>query len=354
MKMVKSVLIGLGILIATILLYLIVIIFPPILSVPKQPIARRKREDMERKEPPLTRQDVQFAVSGIIISAWLYLPQEPSQPVPCMVMSHGFGGTKDCLLEQYALRFVEAGMAVLTYDYRHFGESEGEPRQLFDVSYQLEDLRVAVAYARGRSEIDPEKIILWSTSASGGYGLVIAAEDSRIAAVIAQCAGLDHKADSKVYMDRVGIGYFLRLFVHAQRDKGRSRFGLSPHTFPIVGKPGTLAMLNAPGVYDGYVRLMEDSESFKNEVCARLLFMAHGRDTNEAVKEVRCPVLLLVCEYDNLVSPDSHLKAAEVLGDKAVVRSYPIGHFDIYEGEYLEKAVNEMVAFSNDSCEQKA
>jgi pimeloyl-ACP methyl ester carboxylesterase len=259
-------------------------------------------------------------------------------------MNHGFGGTKDGVLERYALRFVEVGTAVLTYDYRHFGASEGEPRQFYDVSYQLEDLRAAIAYARGRSEIDPEKIVIWGTSAAGGYGLTIAAEDARIAAVIGQCAGIDHEADSKLFMEREGMGYFLRLFVHAQRDKGRSRFGLSPHTIPMVGVPGTMAMFSAPGAFDGYTRLFEDSDTFQNEVCARLLFMGHGRDPSEAAKDVDCPVLLLVCEEDNLVAPNSHVKAAQALGDKAIVKLYPIGHFDIYEGEHFEEAVKEMLA----------
>jgi hypothetical protein len=265
-------------------------------------------------------------------------------------MNSGFGGTKDALLEKYAVRFVEAGTAVLTYDYRHFGESEGEPRQLYDVSYQLDDLRAALAYARGRREIDPAKIIIWGTSAAGGYGLAIAAEDMRLAGVIAQCAGLDHEADSKMFMARAGISYFLRLFVHAQRDKGRSRFGLSPHTIPLVGAPGTTAMLTVPGVFDGYARLLGESETFQNDVCARLLFMGHGPDPIDAAHDVDCPVLLLVCERDNLVAPHSHVKAAAALGDKAIVKSYPIGHFDIYEGDHFEEAVTEMIAFIARVC----
>ena len=180
MKIIKSVLIGFCVLIATVLLYLIVILFSPILSVPKQPIPKREKEDDSPKHPPASRQDVQFAVNGINISAWLYLPHDTSGTVPCIIMNHGFAGTKDFILEKYALRFIEEGYAVLTYDYRYFGESEGEPRQQFDVLSQLEDLRVGIAYARNRSEINPEKIVLWGTSASGGYGLAIAAEDTRI------------------------------------------------------------------------------------------------------------------------------------------------------------------------------
>jgi cephalosporin-C deacetylase-like acetyl esterase len=344
MKILKRILIGFVLFLLAVLLYLIVLLLTPILPEPKQPLPRKRKERDEQEDPPSSRQDAQFYSEGQRISAWLYLPPEREGPVPCVVMTHGFGGTKDALLERYALRFVQAGTAVLTFDYRHFGESEGEPRQLYDISYQLDDLRAAITYARRRPEIDPEKIIIWSTSASGGYGLVMAGEDARIAALIAQCAGIDHEADGEMFKDRYGIGYILRLFPHAQRDKGRSRFGLSPHRIPIVGQPGTTAVLSVPGVFDGYARLLGESETFRNEVCARLLFMEHGRDPNEAAQDVHCPALFLVCEEDNIVAPNSHVKAAQALGDKAVVRSYPIGHFDIYEGHYFEKAVQEMLA----------
>ena len=257
MTFVTGIFIGLGILIGVVLIYLIVIIFFPILSVTKQPIVDQTGNRNENTKPPGYRFDAQFTVDELNISAWLYLPEDSAEAVPCIIMSHGFGGTKDCILERYAVRFIEAGYAVLTYDYRHFGDSEGEPRQLFATTYQLDDLRAAIAYARTRSEIDAEKIVLWGTSASGGYGLIAAAEDTKIAAVIAQCAGIDHKADSKMFMDRECMAFFLRLLIHAQRDKGRSRFGLSPHTFPIVGRPKTIAMFTAPGAFDGYARLMQ-------------------------------------------------------------------------------------------------
>ena len=330
-----------GTLLGAILLYLLVVIFAPNFAVPKQPIPKRKREGYK---PPDSREDVSFLVHGLQVSGWLYRPNTTAAS-PCIIMSTGLGGTKGGVLERYALRFVEAGYAALTYDYRYFGESEGEPRQLMAITDQLDDLRAAVAYARSRPEIDPDRIVLWGTSAGGSFGIIIAAEDPRIAAVITQCAALDHEVDSKLYFQQTGILHFLRLFMHAQRDKGRSRFGLSPHYIPVVGQPGTLAMLNAPGAYDGYARLVAESETFENQVCARLLFMTHGPDVVEAAASVQCPVLFLVCERDNLVSPDSHVRVASALGDKATVVSYPIGHFDIYEGAHFENAVSEKLAF---------
>ena len=75
-----------------------------------------------------------FTVKGTEIRAWLYVPQGVSERLPCIIMASGLGGTKD-MGESYALRFQEAGFAVLSFDYRHFGESKGEPRQLICIPY---------------------------------------------------------------------------------------------------------------------------------------------------------------------------------------------------------------------------
>lgn len=323
--------------------YFASIVFLPFLKVQQQPLIGKKAE--EEKNPPKCRQNVNFIVGGDEVSVWLYLPKINNRKVPCIVMSHGFGGTKDMMLEKYALKFVESGYAAITYDYRHYGESQGDPRQLFCVASQLEDLRGAISYARAREEIDSDNIILWGTSASGNYGITIAAEDRRIKGVIAQCAALNHKEDSKLFVKRYGIGYFLRLIPHGQRDKGRSRFGLSSHTIPAYGKPGTLAMFAVLGAYDELADLVGDSENFINETCARVIFAPRGPNPIKKARHVKCPVLLLVCARDELVSPVSHEKVARILGDLAEVKNYPIGHFDIYKGENFGRAIEDQMEF---------
>jgi dienelactone hydrolase len=343
--MVEGVLVGFALVVGCVLVYLVVIIFLPVLRVAPQPIQTAADRGESVPEAPPCREHVMFPSGRETVHGRLYLSVGTSGALPCVVMSQGFGGTMDCLVERYALRFVNAGFAALTYDFRHFGLSGGEPRQLYEFTRQVEDLRAAVAYVRSREEVDRDQVFLWGTSASGGYGLVVAAEDEAIRGLIAQCPGIDHKKDSKLYLRRVGLGFFLKLVVHAQRDKGRSRFGLSPHTFPIVGRPGTISMLNAPGAFEGFSTLVGESHTFRNEVCARLLLMAHGQDPVESAQNVRCPVLFLVCEHDSLAAPDSYERAAEALGDRAEVRSYPIGHFDIYTGDHLERAVSEMIDF---------
>jgi len=294
-------------------------------------------------KPLELRKDVSFEVGGIRVSAWLYLPQDLSVPIPCIVMNHGFGGTKNMILQSYALRFQKAGFAVLTYDYRYFGESEGKPSQMFSTPSQLEDCKEAIFFARSLQEVNPDKIAIWGTSAGGGYGLAIAAHDKKIACVCTQCSALDSHRDAEMALKREGIGFFLRLFMHAQRDKDRSRFDLSAHKIPIVGKPGSLAMVTAPQAFEGYAKLAP--AGFINEVCARALLMSGRFNPINHAKNVQCPVLIQICEKDNLVSMSSALETAKILGKYAVVKQYPIGHFDIYSGEHFEKSVNDQIEF---------
>jgi hypothetical protein len=64
-------------------------------------------------------------------------------------MAHGFSATRELRLDAYAERFAGAGIAALLFDYRYFGASGGEPRQLLDIRKQQQDYEAAPAYTRG-------------------------------------------------------------------------------------------------------------------------------------------------------------------------------------------------------------
>jgi dienelactone hydrolase len=67
--------------------------------------------------------------SGDAIEAWVYLP-EGSGPHPAVVMAHGIGGIKAGGLAPFAERFREEGFAAIAFDYRNFGSSGGQPRDV--------------------------------------------------------------------------------------------------------------------------------------------------------------------------------------------------------------------------------
>ena len=108
-----------------------------------------------------------------------------------MVMAHGLSATKELRLPAYAERFCAAGIGVLLFDYRHFGASGGEPRQLLDISRQHADFRRALAYARDLDWVDPERVGLFGSSFAGGHVLAVGAADGRVAAIVSQCPFTD-------------------------------------------------------------------------------------------------------------------------------------------------------------------
>ncbi len=86
-------------------------------------------------------------------------------------------------------------------------------------------------------------------------------------------------------------------------------------------------------------------EGFVNEVCARVMLRVSSCRPIDHAKDVRCPVLIQVCEHDELVSPSSAEETAAILGDRAELVRYPVGHFDIYRGAPFEAAVRDQIAF---------
>src|SRR5690349_7242759 len=151
---------------------------------------------------------LKFESKGLSCAASLFRPAGIPDRAPCVVLAHGFTGTKD-QLTPYAEAFATAGLAALTFDYRHFGDSEGNPRQVVDIQKQLEDWRAAIAFARTIDGIDPKRIALWGSSLSGGHVIKLGAEDPTIAAVVAQVPAVDKSArgmveEAKAKMTREG------------------------------------------------------------------------------------------------------------------------------------------------------
>src|SRR3712207_3531628 len=116
----------------------------------------------------MPREDVSFESGGTRCAAWLYRPHGGG-PHPAIVMGHGPGGVRHMRLDAYAERFSAAGFVVLLFDYRHWGDSAGEPRQLLDIGRQLDDWRAAFRFARALDGVDVERVALWGTSFAGGH-----------------------------------------------------------------------------------------------------------------------------------------------------------------------------------------
>ncbi len=140
------------------------------------------------RPPGTDYRPVEFSSDGATLRGRLYLPER--LPAPIVVMAHGFSATIPMVMDRYAEVFREHGLAVLVYDHRGHGTSEGEPRGEINYWVQARGYIDAISAAAALPEIDKTRIAVWSDSLGARVALGVAALDTRLAALVCQVPAL--------------------------------------------------------------------------------------------------------------------------------------------------------------------
>jgi fermentation-respiration switch protein FrsA (DUF1100 family) len=294
----------------------------------------------------MSRSDVVFRSDDAKCAAWLYRPAAQDRPaaqgkpVPLVILGHGLGATREGGLDAYARRFVEAGFAALVFDYRHFGASEGDPRQLLDIKRQLTDWAAAIEYARTLDGIDPTRIALWGTSFGGGHVIEAAARDGKVAAVVSQCPFTSGLASVRA----LGLVSLLKLTPAIVGDLISVLRKTSPVRVKLIGPPRSAALMTSPDAEPGYRALFPADLTLIDEVAARIGLHVGLYRPGRAARRVECPILFSVCDNDTVAPPAPTLRYARQ-APRGEIRRYPTGHFDIYLGAPFEEAITHQIAF---------
>jgi dienelactone hydrolase len=287
----------------------------------------------------MKRIDTDFYSVGLRCSAWLYLPDGIEKP-PVVVMAHGFAGQKDFGLQPYAEYFAGRGMACFVFDYRNFGGSEGEPRNLVNPWRHLEDWKAAISHVRYLPEVDGRRIALWGTSFSGGHVMVTAARQHNIRAVVAQVPFVDGMATTMQFP----IPYQIEGLYHGLKDVFSMVTGGAPHMVPAVAEPGTFACMNTPDAMKGYYTLVPPDSDMKNEVPARITLMIGAYRPIMYSRRIKCPVLIVYAKNDSLIPARAVEKMGSRLPDAEVI-GLEAGHFEVYTGELFKQVVEKQAEF---------
>lgn len=135
----------------------------------------------------MREEQVTFYSEGERIGALMRLPDDDAGPHRGIVQGPGWLGLKDAkLYVRYHEALTEAGFAVLVFDYRGFGDSEGADDLLLPAR-QLEDLVNAVTYLASRPDIDAANLGVFGTGGTGGgNAILLAATDDRIRCAVSQ------------------------------------------------------------------------------------------------------------------------------------------------------------------------
>ena len=143
--------------------------------------------------PALAHEDVVFGATDGVRLTGTYLPADGA--TAAVILVHGFKNARADMLE-HALFLHQAGFAVLLYDSRGCGESDGT----FGIgATEDRDIRGAVSYLKQAKGSAAARIAVLGVSLGAGSALLAAARDPRIDAVVADSSW----ADQRVQLDRM-------------------------------------------------------------------------------------------------------------------------------------------------------
>jgi len=271
-----------------------------------------------------------FFSSGLRLDADLHLPDiggldsatdggtDSRGPWPVVVACSGYQGQKIIHPERFARALNPLGYAVLAFDYRGFGLSEGERGRLVPQEW-AEDVRAGIDRLTGVDEVDLSRLALVGWGLGGGVTIVEAAEDPRVQAVVCVNGIADGARSTRNMHDEASWASLLTR-IEADREHrsaiGRSRIAdpwdivrlnLDDRTDRYVSQQ----LYKAPGFGTGVTLESADfllrfcPQQAAHRIAPRPLLIVHGAD-NQLYKPIEAQSL-----YDHAGEP----KRLEFLAD---------------------------------------
>jgi len=292
------------------------------------------------------------------VKRFFYLPRKNDQLPPVIILGHGLAAQKDFGLDKFAVKFTEAGYAVITFDYRSFGGSEGEPRNLVSPTRHLEDWDSAIEYVIKNlgDKVDVNNIALWGSSFSGGHVLVTAAKSARkdhIKAVISQVPYLS-ALSSVVSFAGAGITPLLKVSLFSLVDLVRGLMGLSRYYLPVVSaNPEDYPLLSTPSA-PTYLTIVPENPrgGWENKVPAEISVKLLFYNPKAFINDLNVPTLLVAEDGDDLCSVEDVREIYKKYPEKFTYVEFKGDHFGIYN-QHFEKNVQSQIQFLQTIFQEK-
>ena len=281
---------------------------------------------MTRATGPVTR--VAFHCRGCRLQGRLYLPEsrfdenaDDTSRLPGVVIALGYTYTQDLLVPEMARQLAAEDRAVLIFDYRGFGKSEGDS-QVVRPWDQVEDVRAAVSFLLGRDEVDADRVAVLGISMGGSHAVTVAAIDPRVAAAVAISAAGDAARLMRVWRGEEEWTEWLAKIDSDRIARAQGRPAETVDAWEIIRPdPDSRGFLDQ--LYTDYPDL---ACRLSLETAAAML--GYSPEDHAAGIEER-PVLLVHGADDCLVPPSESQALQEAIGDSAQLELIPdVAHFD--------------------------
>ena len=282
---------------------------------------------------------IQFQSQGATLRGRLYLPENTSKRPAVVIMAHGFSATIGMVSDKYAEEFCKSGFAVLLYDHRNFGISDGEPRQELNKWLQMKGYHDAINFAVDLNEIDANKIVLWGDSMSAAEILALAAMDFRIKAIIGQvpaCGDKSAPSDEDGKLFGAMVDYF-----NGDNFAGTPEITSGPTPVVSFDQKGTPSLLKPLTAFRWFIEYGgRHNSNWKNlgtYVNPNAITFFHP---SLCAKHIKAAVLMVIASGDEMASPVVAREVYEAISGPKEIMEIEGGHFGLlyYPGDLFTKA----------------
>ncbi len=290
-------------------------------------------------------QKVSFQSEGLLLKGHLFLPPQynENKSYPALVVSGSWTTVKEQMAGLYAEKLAQKGFITLAFDFRNFGESEGEPRFYENPGLKKTDVKNAVAYLSSLPQVDNKRIGALGVCAGAMYTLMAAAEDDQIRFVVTVASWLhDAEAVKLFYGGEAGVS--ARVEAARKAKKAYADEGTVAYVPTISEEDESAAMF---GPYDYY--LNPSRGAIKAWSADKFAVMSWEdwltTDPMPTAKNLKVPTLMIHSDGAVLPQYTKHYFEQIASTDKELIwmdtdLESPFHQFSFYD---QEKEVNEAV-----------
>jgi fermentation-respiration switch protein FrsA (DUF1100 family) len=276
-----------------------------------------------------------FKSNGSKVACHLYVSQKLKK-APGIVMCHGFAGVKELLLPNFAERFSSQGYSVLTFDYRGFGQSEGEAGRLIP-ALQIEDILNALLFMRSRPEVDPDRIGLWGTSFGGANAIYAAAQDRNVRCLSVQLTFGDGE---RVVNNGRSEEEKLNLYAIIEKMQAHKAQTGKEMMVPIH------KVLSDPQSKEFYKQNVEQFPALKIKLPFLTLSETINHKPEQLIGEIKSPILITCASKDGVIpASESEILYEKASDPKELFIIKNATHYEVYSGDFFEQAIAKQLSW---------
>jgi dienelactone hydrolase len=250
---------------------------------------------------------------------------------PIIILCHGFCGIQDILLPDFAQAFTRAGFATITFDYRGFGDSDGERGRLVP-AMQIDDIITVISWAREQPYLDGQYIGLWGTSFGGCHVFGAAARDGKIKCIVSQLAFADGETLVTGHMSEAEKNDFLSAMDKMAEKQKLTKKEMFVSITRVLSDAESKAFFEANRIQHPKMDIKIPFLTVRETLQYR-----PARDASL----VTCPALIVVAGKDTVNPPEQGRALFDAVGakEKKLYEESDARHYDIYEGEHFKQVV---------------